>query len=168
MNQNIPSDFFIAYKRIYNLKPFQCSYPVSYKENSDYGACTFVLNGRSIQFRTAKITPTKTGQFVTLWKRIGNNPIQSFDYDDDFDLFVISVSKDNHTGQFIFSKAILYAKDIISKNNIGGKRAIRVYPPWDKTTSPQATRTQKWQLDYFLDLSSQNIDLAKASQLYGL
>lgn len=45
-------------------------------ENIEYGACLFTLNGKTIQHRVSKITPTKTGQFVTIWKRNkgGNKP----------------------------------------------------------------------------------------------
>jgi len=38
---------------------------------------------------------------------------------------------------------------IISKAGIGGKRAIRVYPGWDKPDSNQAKKTQAWQQYYF-------------------
>ena len=37
-------------------------------ESQEYGACTFRLNDLKIKFRISKITPTKTGQFVTIWK----------------------------------------------------------------------------------------------------
>lgn len=169
MKQNIPSDFFIAKECIYNFPPFQVSSPIPYEDNAEYGACTFILNNRLIHFRTAKITPTKTGQFVTLWKRTGNSPIQPFDVNDSFDFFIINVKSNNHRGQFIFSKNILLKKGIISQNQKGGKRAIRVYPPWDQTTNSQAIKTQKWQLDYFLDMSSNiEIDFLKAKKLYDL
>ena len=166
MNHNIPSDFFIAKERIYNSIPFQGSDPIPYEDNAEYGACTFILNDHSIHFRIAKITPTKIGQFVTLWKRVDNNPIQPFDFNDPFEFFIISVRKDHQIGQFIFSKDLLVTKGVISKNNKNGKRAIRVYPPWDQTQNPQATRTQKWQLDYFINLSSSHeIDSLKIKKL---
>jgi hypothetical protein len=38
-------------------------------ESLEYLAHTFQLNGQIVKFRKAKITPTKTGQFVTIWKR---------------------------------------------------------------------------------------------------
>ncbi len=37
-------------------------------ESSEYGACTFDIGNLKITFRLAKITPTKIGQFVALWK----------------------------------------------------------------------------------------------------
>jgi hypothetical protein len=38
-------------------------------EGIEYGACSFELDGQKIIGRVSKITPTKTGQFVTIWKR---------------------------------------------------------------------------------------------------
>lgn len=35
--------------------------------------------------------------------------------------------------------------------------AIRVYPSWDKPTSNQAIKTQKWQLEYFIELDDDDL-----------
>ena len=120
------------------------------KESKDYNAAQFTVNNQRILFRSAKITPKKIGQFVTLWKRINNGPIQPFDAADPFDFIVIEINSDMKKGHFIFSKAILCEKAIFSKNNKGGKRAMRVYAPWDKTDNPQAKKTQAWQIKYFI------------------
>ena len=70
-------------------------------------------------------------------------------------------------GQFIFPKSALLQHSILSKNGIGGKRAIRVYPPWDIATSHQAKNTQLWQLKYFLEIPSKEaIDFVRAKMLY--
>ncbi len=121
-------------------------------ESEEYGAYILEMKDRRIKFRTGKITPTKTGQFVTLWKRIGNGPILPHDLEDPIDLFVVSVRKDEKLGQFVFPKVVLSEKGIVSKQGVGGKRAIRVYPPWDKVESPQAKKTQAWQLMYFFEI----------------
>ena len=106
---------------------------------------------------------------MTLWKRNGKSPIQPFDLSDSIDFFVVSVRKDNLFGQFVFPKLVLCEKGIVSKNGQGGKRAIRVYPPWDKTTSPQAQKTQKWQVEYFLEIPHQrSVDIIRSKALYGL
>ena len=123
-------------------------------EGSGYAACAFKLNSLDVKFRSAKITPKKIGQFVTLWKRIADGPTQPYDAKDSVAFFVISVRRDNHFGQFVFPKAVLIEKSIFSLNGSGGKRGIRVYPPWDKAENSQAKKTQKWQLQYFLDLTS--------------
>jgi hypothetical protein len=61
----------------------------------------------------------------------------------------------------------LFSKGVFSGNNKDGKRAIRVYPPWDVTTSKQAQQTQQWQLKYFLEIPAANeIDLTLAKRLY--
>lgn len=134
------------------------------KESQEYGAAEFEIQQRQVKFRTAKITPTKIGQFVTLWKRIGNGPIQPLDIKDPFDVFVISVRTSQHFGQFVFPKAILLEKGILSKEGKGGKRAIRVYPPWDVTDNSQAKKTQKWQLPYFVEIHP-NFNLRKFIEL---
>lgn len=118
-------------------------------ESQEYSACRFLLNNKSICYREAKITPTKTGQFVTLWKRNQIGTIEPFDYSDAIDFVIISVRKDQNWGQFIFPKKTLLEKSIFSTQNKEGIRATRVYPPWDETTSKQAQKTQKWQLNYF-------------------
>ncbi len=136
-------------------------------ESEDYGAWLFTLNTCKILFRIAKSTPTKIGQFVTLWKRENNGPIQPFDASDDIDLFVIWSRKGRHAGQFVFPKSVLVSKNIVTENDKEGKRAIRVYGPWEDATSHQAKQTQKWQCQYFLDLSEgKTVDLAKAKALY--
>ncbi|MBK6834216.1 MAG: MepB family protein [Bacteroidetes bacterium] len=119
-------------------------------ESLEYGACTFKLNGRLIQYRVSKITPTKTGQFVTIWKRNKNGITEPFDSKDDFDFIIITSISDENSGQFIFPKSILIEKGIITSKGKKGKRGIRVYPPWNKTTSEQAEKTQKWQINYFV------------------
>lgn len=121
-------------------------------ESEEYAASEFKMNHREIKFRAAKITPTKIGQFVTLWKRIGNGPIQPFDLEDPIDLFVISVRTPLHFGQFVFPKSVLHEKGILANGDKEGKRAIRVYPPWDVADNKQAINTQKWQLLYFFEI----------------
>jgi hypothetical protein len=151
---------------IYKPCGYKCSTAVAEAESTEYGACDFKLDKLIIKFRISKITPTKIGQFVTLWKRSGRSPIQPFDVSDKIDLFIISVRDENSFGQFIFSKQALLKQNILSNKNIGGKRAIRVYPPWVITTSTQAAKTQKWQSEFFLNMSDNHIiDLAKAKKL---
>ena len=142
-------------------------------ESADYAACTLLLNGLRVQYRVAKITPTKVGQFVTLWKRAGRGPIQPFDLSDPVDVFVVSTRSEPHLGQFVFPKAALVAHGVLASGDHAGsragKRALRVYPPWDATTSRQAQRTQAWQLRYFVDMSQgQVVDLERVKTLLAL
>ena len=121
-------------------------------ESKEYLALTFQLDGQKVIFRKAKITPTKTGQFVTIWKRNLDGITASFDISDDFQFIIILAQKEESLGLFIFPKATLHQKRIISDENKDGKRGIRVYPSWDSPTSKQAIKTQEWQSDFFLDL----------------
>lgn len=164
-SDGLPQDLILTLQILSEIDNPKISPAIMELESAEYGACRFILNNSNILFRTAKITPTKTGQFVTLWKRINQGPIQPFDSTDLIDLFLISVRKENHFGLFIFPKSVLMAKEIISDKK-EGKRAIRVYPPWDITTSKQAQKTQKWQLDYFMEIQNSNsFDIALANQL---
>lgn len=133
------------------------------KESQDYCAAQFELNNSKIIFRKAKITPTKIGQFVTLWKRIDYKPIQPFSSTDDFDLVIINCETPSSFGQFVFPKTILKEKGYLQSQSKKGKLGFRVYPSWDKTKNKQAQQTQNWQLKYFIEMP---INLEKARSLY--
>lgn len=147
---------------------FELTNPVLEKESKDYGAYQFELNGLKTLFRVAKTTPTKVGQFVTVWKRITKGPIQPFDLSDDIDLFIINTQNEDHFGQFVFPKSVLIQQGILTTDLKEGKRAIRVYPPWDITTNKQSQKTQKWQLDYFLEIPQNSISDHNQIQLRSL
>src|SRR5471032_742405 len=120
-------DLLIAQKIAYVPNKLVLEAALPEKESQEYGACSFTLNTHRIQFRVSKITPTKTGQFVTLWKRNGTGPILPYDMADPVDFFIVSVRNGQRLGQFIFPKEILRQKGYVSQNGIGGKRAMRVY-----------------------------------------
>lgn len=158
-----------SYELIYKPLDLNCTRPISDDESKLYAAYDFSLNHLKIKFRVGKSTPTKIGHFVTLWKRIGKNPIQPYDAQDQIDLIVICVQENENIGQFIFPKSILVSQDIFSSSDKGGKRAIRIYAPWIKTENLQAAKSQKWQTKYFLNLSdTKNIDMERAKTLYHL
>ncbi len=124
-------------------------------ESMEYSAHNFNLGGQKVKFRTAKITPTKTGLFVTLWKRDKNRIIVPFDISDNIDIYIIATRKEAKFGFFAFPKNILYENKILSDKNRDGKRGIRVYPSWHLTTNKQALKTQLWQTKYFFDISEE-------------
>jgi hypothetical protein len=120
-------------------------------ENEIFTFQTTIDFVNTIIYRQAKITPIKIGQFVTLWKRNETGITAPFDLNDALDFAIIWVKTTENNGKFIFPKAILHEKGILSNDQKGGKRGFRVYPPWDKAENRQAQATQKWQLDYFLE-----------------
>ncbi|MNX15867.1 MepB protein [compost metagenome] len=153
-------DLLLSKESIFGRADLQMTSFQKENESEEYSAFRFRLNNKNICYREAKITPTKTGQFVTLWKRNQSGIIEPFDYSDTIDFVIVTVRKDQNWGQFIFPKRTLLEKGIFSTQNKEGIRATRVYPPWDETTSKQAQKTQKWQLDYFFLFTDQDkIDL---------
>ncbi|MFD4861051.1 MepB family protein [Streptomyces atratus] len=146
----VHADLLAAKSLVYDPCGFVCSRPVPEAESAEYGAHVFTVDGAAVRFRVARTTPTKAGQFVTVWKRSAGGPIQPYDSEDPVDLFVISTRDADRFGQFVFPRDVLCERGIVSRNGRGGKRAFRVYPPWVTTTNRQAGRTQEWQADYFL------------------
>lgn len=165
MKKSRITSFFPFKKLVLDACSFKVTVPVVENDSQEYDACIFEVDQLKVAYRNAKITPTKIGQFVTLWKRNSVGPIQPFDYNDPVDLVVINTSKDNKLGQFVFPKSVLIDKAIMSTNMKEGKRGFRVYPPWDITTSNQARKTQSWQLMYFL-LNGNPMDVTKAKKLF--
>jgi hypothetical protein len=163
----IHPDLLLAKQLVYDKCGFNCVEISIEPESQEYGATTFKLNAVTTQYRVAKITPTKIGQFVTLWKRSNNGIIQPFKATDDTQYYIISCRNGVNFGQFIFTKALLLSKGILSNDNQKGKLAIRVYPPWDTTVSSQAQKTQAWQAPYFLHVSNAtNLIMAKKLLTY--
>ncbi|MET9466458.1 MepB family protein [Streptomyces sp. NPDC006544] len=160
-------DLRAAKALVYDPCGFACSQPAAEAESAEYAAHAFTLDGRAVRFRAAKTTPAKAGQFVTVWKRSPDGPIQPYDAADPVDLFVIAARDGDHVGQFVFPQDALRRHGIVSVEGVGGKRGFRVYPPWVTTTSRQAARTQAWQLDHFLCLPLDGpAGVARARELY--
>jgi hypothetical protein len=160
----LPNELETVKRLIYDNFGFELTNMKLSTESLHYGACSFELNNKKIQYRVSKITPLKAGQFVTIWKRNREGITKPFDLSDDFDFIIIAAKRDNNFGQFIFPKSILAERGIITKDNKEGKRGIRVYPPWDKVTNKQAEKSQIWQTKFFLtidDGNSTNVDLIK-------
>lgn len=152
----LPDQLSDAIRDIYEYAGMKVTHPAQREaESAEYGACRFGLDGKAIAFRIAKTTPTKVGQFVTLWKRpTAASEIAPLDSADGLQFVIVSVSDADHRGQFIFGREILIAKGVMSREGQGGKRAIRVYPPWCNPTAKDAIRTQQWQIRYFLPLAA--------------
>jgi hypothetical protein len=167
MIESAYANFLIVKESVYDLCGFSCTDFKPETESKAYQACSFRLNSSLIIYRAAKITPKKIGQFVVLWKRNAAGHTTPFELSDAFEFIVITTRDKEHFGQFIFPKAILEAKGIISSVK-EGKRGIRVYPPWEDAISRQAQKTQQWQLDYFLDMPANDgtLNIERAVRLY--
>ena len=144
------SDLKTAKELVYDPCGYDMKNLTIHTEGSAYSACCYELAGRIIEYRASKITTSKTGQFVTIWKRNKEGITQPFDSSDKLDFIIISSGKDDNFGLFIFPKSVLLSKGIISQKGEGGKRGIRVYPPWDMVSTKQAEKTQSWQQKYFM------------------
>lgn len=150
------NDLQLIKELVYDKCGLDLTNPRLSTESIEYGACSFELNGKKIQHRVSKITPAKTGQFVTIWKRNKEGITTPFDFSDNMDFIIITSRSGSNFGQFVFPKSILAEKGIITKNGKEGKRGIRVYPPWDITTSKQAEKAQAWQTPFFLKIKTEN------------
>jgi hypothetical protein len=151
----LPHDLVTAIADVYEPAGMKVTHAALREaESSEYGACRFGLDGRAIAFRVAKTTPTKLGQFVTIWKRPApGSEIAPLDISDGVAFVVVSVFDGVRRGQFVFSQQVLVEKGIMSRSGKGGKRAIRVYPPWTTPVVNEATKTQRWQIQYFVPLA---------------
>ena len=138
-------------------------------ESQEYFAHNFELNKQKVKFRMAKITPTKTGQFVTIWKRNENGITEPYNVSDELELYLIGTRQGTKLGLFIFSKTVLCDNKILTNNETVGKRGIRVYPTWCLTKNKQAQKTQDWQSKCFVEIKSNDqIDIIKAKKLLNI
>lgn len=143
-------DHFLLVKAYNNMK---VSAYQDHTEAKEYSGCEYQLDLYHFIQRTAKITPKKVGQFVTLWKRDKQGETVPFSDKDLLDFVAILCFQNKRIGHFLFPKDILLKKKIISNSAkaTDGKRGFRVYPKWDIPKSKLATSTQAWQLEYFYE-----------------
>jgi len=164
--KNIYTELLLINNLVFKLCNFKLTEVNIELESEEYFAHTFKLNQKNILFRTAKITPTKTGLFVTVWKRNNAGIIEPFNILDNIDFTIISARRNHHFGIFIFPKSVLSQHKILSSETQKGKLGTRVYPTWELANNNQALKTQAWQTTYFIDLSvDKKINIEKAMYL---
>lgn len=118
--------------------------------NEDYEGCLFQVNQHTFRSRLAKKTPKKKGYFVACWHKDEEN--QPFALEETPDKVIVSIL-DERAGQFIFPKEVLAQKGILKTTTNKGKMAFRLYPTWEIELNLTAQKTQKWQQEYFIELS---------------
>lgn len=134
--------------------------------NVEYESCIFNINQKEYRSRKAKKTPNKKGYFVVFWIKDSNNKNRPYLWEETPEKLVITVIDGNKKGQFIFPRELLLQKNILKAENSNGKMAMRVYPDWEVELNKTAEHTQKWQSDYFIDLTHE-INEASIINLYG-
>ncbi|MFL2076989.1 MepB family protein [Marinilactibacillus psychrotolerans] len=135
------------------------------EQNSEYEGVRFNLLKQTYRSRLAKSTRKKQGYFVVFWEKDNMDKNQPFTYLSSPDRVIVTVMDNEKIGQFIFPKTVLHKQGILSSEISKGKMAIRVYPSWISNLNPSAAKTQKWQVEYFVDLSHK-MDLDKLTYLY--
>src|SRR5690554_6821319 len=109
---SLHSDLKIMKDRVYDKCGFDLTNFSHNSESEEYGACSFVLNGKTVQHRVSKITPIKPGQFVAIWKRNDEGLTEPFNVSDEIDFIIITSKREGNLGQFIFPKSVLAGKGI--------------------------------------------------------
>mmetsp|Transcript_7366 Transcript_7366/g.16268 ORF Transcript_7366/g.16268 Transcript_7366/m.16268 type:complete len:234 (-) Transcript_7366:228-929(-) len=118
-----------------------------------YDSCLLDLAGAAVEYRTAKITPTKTGAFVTCWKRPGGRKgaIVPLSHDNSWAALVVAVDEGpSKFGHFVFLPSELESQGILKDSKSKGKLSFRVYAPWVEPESQQAASSQAWQKRCFV------------------
>ena len=136
-------------------------------EAKDYHGCTFSIGKTRIIYRKSKITPKKSGQFVTLWKRGQNGATEPFNANDDhFDCCIIAVEHNENFGVFVFPKHVLSRHGILQSGQKAGKRGFRLYSDFDITHNKQAQATRNWQKDFFIPFTDPNYAKEKFKSIF--
>lgn len=123
------------------------------EQHSDYEAAVAILGAEAWRVRRARITPTKPGAFVAVWRRARDGSTQPFDVDDPTAGLIVLVEDDQQFGCFRFTTAHLDDLGVVRSARQPGKRGFRVYPAWCSGLNTQAARTQRAQAPAFTDLS---------------
>lgn len=123
--------------------------------NIDYDGFNFRHNNKNYKVRSAKKTPKKSGYFTVVWIKDNNHnniPYSESQFPDFLVIIILDVKK---KGMFVFPKDVLLKQGIIrSTNNPNtGKMGFRVYTPWDSSLNQTATKTFKWQVNYFYEIN---------------
>lgn len=126
------------------------------EQNSNYESGIAQIDGVEWHTRTARITPTKPGAFVAIWRRSSTGETAPFTADDGRGLLVFVLDQGKR-GFFRFSAEHLADLGVTASASRLGKRGFRVYPPWCVDLNRQAIRTQSLQLPAWADLPAPSV-----------
>ncbi|WP_084697609.1 MepB family protein [Glaciibacter superstes] len=122
-------------------------------QSSDYESGMVLLESGLWRIRTGRITPTKPGAFVAVWRRLDDGSTVPFGADDPAVGLHVFVEEQDHFGVFQFAAEQLASLGISQTEQSPGKRGFRVYPSWSTGLNRQAARSQKAQSPAFRDLT---------------
>jgi hypothetical protein len=138
-------------------------------EGAGYDAHRIDVDGMSLLYRSARLTPRKNGLFVAVWTRSLSGETRPLDAADGIDGAVVHAREGGRSGFFVFPLDVLITRGVFSSAKAPGRRGIRVYPPWTEPGSAQARATMAWQCEWFLTTGGTaggGADLERARSLH--
>ncbi|WP_456503414.1 MepB family protein [Arthrobacter sp. UYCu723] len=130
------------------------------EQNSEYESGMALIGKDWWRIRTARITPTKPGAFVAVWKRDENGSTRPFTTDEATTGLLVFVEDGQRFGVFRFTSTHLKALGYVTSESHPGKRGFRVYPSWCANLNPRASRTQRAQAAAFEELPAHSASQA--------
>lgn len=123
------------------------------EQNSDYESGTTTIDGQRWRLRTARVTATKPGAFVAVWRRSRQGNTEPFPADESVAGLAVFVEQGANRGVFWFTGEHLRELGITSSERQAGKRGFRVYPAWCAGLNREAARSQAAQAAAFVQVS---------------
>lgn len=127
--------------------------PQPEQQRGDYESGIVGIGSQLWRIRTARVTPTKPGAFVAVWRRDERGETRPFGSDDPADGLLLFVPDGDRFGFFRFTALHLERLGVTSSSTSPGKRGFRVYPSWSEVVNRQATQTQNTQASAFIRLA---------------
>ena len=147
---------FSALKRFIDLVPASKGaqpFVQAEEQNSDYESGVALIGTEQWRIRTARITPTKPGAFVAVWKRGEGGSTRPFTSNEALSGLLVFAEEEERFGVFRFTAMHLLSLGYITSASHPGKRGFRVYPSWSSELNPQASRAKRAQAPAFTELS---------------